>query len=230
VLLRGADGRFSGAGVRALGELSAAGVPYVFVSGRAAAQLRETARILGAAGALPELGALDAGYPVRAGQSVFEAIGETGVPDEILARFPALRRHDPQVGRREGSHCYRGVVGPEVAAWVAERSGGALRFVDNGVIGPGQTRVWHLVPAAAGKAASVARDIAVRGAERAGTLAVGDSPEDLELASVVGRFVLVGNALAGRGGHLLRADGVRVTGGRYGAGVLEAVREWLADG
>ena len=47
---------------------------------------------------------------------MFDAVAETGIPDEILARFPALRRHDPQVGRREGSHCYRGVVGPEVAA------------------------------------------------------------------------------------------------------------------
>jgi phosphoglycolate phosphatase len=228
VLLRGADGGFSDAGVRALARLAEAGVPAVFVSGRAAGHLREAARMLGAAGALPELGALDAGYPVAEGQSVFQAIGTTGVPERLLEHEPGLQVHPATVGWREGTHCFRGRASADAADFVVRASGGALRLVDNGVIDRRGNRVYHLSPAGASKAAAVARDIAARGAEAAACLAVGDSPEDLRIAEVVGHFALVANALAVNGGHLAEADGLWVTSRAYGAGVLEAVDDWLA--
>jgi len=152
-LVRGADGGFSDAGVRALGILAGRGIPVVLVSGRASA---------------------------------------------------------------------------EGVAWVAAASAGSLRLVDNGVIGPGGERVYHLLPSPAGKAPAVARDLAVRDAEPAACLAVGDSLEDLELAAVVGHVALVGNARAVNGGALEDAAGVWVTEGCYGAGVLEADEAWLA--
>ena len=227
VLLRGADGRFSDAGVRALARLAEAGVPTVLVSGRAAGHLREAARMLGAAGALPELGALDAGYPVSDGQSVYEAIAATGVPERLLAHEPGLQVHPATVGLREGTHCFRGRASEGAVDFVARTSGGALRLVDNGVIDRRGSRVYHLSPAGASKATAVARDIEGRGADASSCLAVGDSPEDLRIAEVVGHFALVSNALAANGGHLIDPDGVWVTSGAYGAGVLEAVEDWL---
>jgi len=227
-LLRGADGRFSDAGVRALGLLERRGVPVVLVSGRAQAHLREMARVVGAQGYLAELGALDADFPTAPGQSVYEAIAATGLPEALLDREPGLWVHSPPVGLREGSHSFRGRASAEGAAWVAAASAGSLRLVDNGVIGPGGERVYHLLPSAAGKAPAVARDLAVRGAEADACLAVGDSLEDLELAAVVGYVALVGNARAANGGPLEDAAGVWVTEGCYGAGVLEAVEAWLA--
>ena len=228
VLLRGADGGFSDAGVRALERLAQADVPAVLVSGRAAGHLREAARMLGAAGALPELGALDAGYPVIDGQTVFDAIAATGVPERLLEHEPGLQVHPATVGLREGTHCFRGRASADADAFVVRISDGGLRLVDNGVIDRRGNRVYHLSPAGAGKAAAVARDIAVRGAEAAACLAVGDSPEDLRIAGVVGHFALVANALAANGGHLVDPDGVWVTRSAFGAGVLEAVEEWLA--
>src|SRR5204863_158137 len=84
------------------------------------------------------------------------------------------------------SHSFRGRASAEGVAWVAAASAGSLRLVDNGVIGPGGERVYHLLPSPAGKAPAVARDLAVRDAEPAACLAVGDSLEDLELAAVAG--------------------------------------------
>jgi hydroxymethylpyrimidine pyrophosphatase-like HAD family hydrolase len=227
-LLRGADGRFSAAGVRALERLSGAGVPAVLVSGRAARHLREAARLLGADGALPELGALGAGYPVPDGMSVHQAIAATGVPERLLAAEPGLEVHPASVGLREGTHCFRGRAGPQAEGFVTRASAGALRLVDNGVIDGAGNRVYHLTPTAASKATAVAGDIAARGADPAACLAVGDSPEDLRIAAVVGHFALVANALAANGGGLEDAGDVWVTRAAHGAGVLEAVEDWLA--
>jgi hypothetical protein len=184
--------------------------------------------MLGADGALPELGALDAGYPVLDGQSVHQAIAATGLPERLLAREPGLEVHPAAVGPREGTHCFRGRAGPGAGAFVARESAGALRLVDNGVIDATGNRVYHLTPAGAGKAVAVARDIAARRADPAACLAVGDSPEDLRIADVVGHFALVANALAANGGHLVDPGELWVTRGAHGAGVLEAVEEWLA--
>lgn len=211
-------------GHAALGRLRAAGVPYVLVSGRALRRLERVARELGADGALAELGAVDAGYPTRPGQSVFAAIADSGVPGALLDGEPALAPH-PHGADRAGGHVFRGRVSPGAGALVEARSDGALRLVDNGASGDDGSRVVHLVPAAAGKGAAVARDVARRGADPAACLAVGDSRQDLEMADAVGRVAIVANGAASDPEVAARA--AWVTTGAYGAGVLEAVGEWL---
>jgi hydroxymethylpyrimidine pyrophosphatase-like HAD family hydrolase len=221
-LFRGADGP-SDAAARALALLHEAGVPVVLVSGRSRSRLEAIGRVLGVAGVLPELGALDVDYPTAPGQTIFDAIAETGIVDELLAREPDLEVH-PLAPDREGGHVFRGRVGPEADAFVRARSGGALTLADNGQAGQPGTWVYHLMPAGASKAAAVKRDIARRGADPAACLAVGDSPQDLGIAEVVGRMALVAN-----GSAVPEApEGVLVTEGAYGEGVLEAVRTWLA--
>jgi hydroxymethylpyrimidine pyrophosphatase-like HAD family hydrolase len=73
----------------------------------------------------------------------------------------------------------------------------------------------------------VARDVASRGADPAACLAIGNSREDMEIAGAVGRLALVANAAAD---PALSGEASWVTAGSFGAGVLEAVEEWLATG
>ena len=225
-LFRGADGP-SDAAVRALALLHEAEVPVVLVSGRSRSRLEAIGRVLGAAGVLPELGALDTDFPTRPGQTVYAAIAETGIPEELLAREPDLERH-PHAGDREGGHVFRGRAGADADEFVRLRSGGALRLADNGQAGMAGVWVYHLVPAAASKAAAVRRDVARRGADPARCLAVGDSRQDLGIGEVVGHMALVANGAAAE--PELAGEGVWVTEGAYGEGVLEAVRAWLVGG
>lgn len=227
-LLRDGAGVFSYDAVRAFEALHAAGVPAVLVSGRRAAELRAIARLLGADGALGELGACDAGYPTAAGQTVHEAIAATGVVDALLAwAGGSLEPYLPWSVGREGSHLLIGRVGDEAAELVRALSRGRLRLVDNGAAAQDGRRVYHLVPAGAGKGPAVSRDIARRGADPAECLGVGDSRADLELVGVLGLVAIVRNGIDQDPG--LAAEVPWVTTRPHGAGVTEAVERWLAD-
>lgn len=226
-LLRDGTGAPGAAGVQALLELDAAGVPYVFVSGRGRLRLETIGRLLGAHSTLPELGALEAGYPTAPGQTVLDAVEQTGIVTELLAREPQLEIHPGAIWGREGSHCLRGIASPDTAAWVTEYSGGALRFADNGRIGPGEVHVFHVLPTAASKAAAVAAHLDQHGFDAATCLAVGDSGEDMAMGEVVGTFALVRNGADADAGLAARARWI--TRASHGEGVLEAVRSWLGD-
>ncbi len=199
------------------------GVPVVLVSGRSRLRLETSARLLGADGVLAELGACDCGHPTPPGRSVHDTIAATGIPDELLRREPGLEIHPAALWGREGSHVFRGRAGDGAAAWVSDRSGGALRLADNGRLTDGG-HVYHLLPTAASKGAAVATDLARRGADPAACLAVGDSAEDAAMAPHVGRFALVRNGA--EADPALGASVPWVTRGAFGAGVLEAVLEW----
>jgi hypothetical protein len=223
-LLRAADGSFTLDGVHALEMLHAARVPVVLTSGRSALRLEAVRAVVGADAVLPEMGALDAGYPTAPGQTVFEAIAATGVPDALLAAEPGLREHLPARPGRQGGHVFAGSVGPGAYALVQRLSGGALRLADNGRIGEG-THVFHLLPANASKANAVARDVAARGCDPAKCLAVGDSLQDLDMGAAVGAVAIVANGAAA---DPAVADAAPwVTRGSHGAGVREAVGAWL---
>jgi len=222
-VLAGEEGAVSDAGVHALMLLRERGVPVVLVSGRSRMRLETTALLLGADGILPELGACDCGYPAAPGQTVHDAIAATGIPAALLTREPDLEVHPAARWGREGSHVYRGAVAADAAAWVVERSAGTLRLADNGRVTGGN--VFHLLPAAASKGGAVATDLARRGIDPAGCLAVGDSAEDAAMADHVGRFALVRNGA--EADPVLAAGMPWITRAAYGAGVLEAVREWL---
>ena len=198
----------------------------VFVSGRSRRRLEAVAQTLGASGVLPEMGATDAGYPTEPGETVHDAIARTGVPEALLAAEPGLAPHPLAVWGREGSHVFLGLVGPGADALVDRLSGGLLRLADNGHTGPDGAHIFHLLPAAASKAAAVARDIAARGADPAACLAVGDSGQDLGMGRVLGTVAIVANGAAAD--PEVAAAAPWVTAGSYGAGVLEAVEAWLS--
>jgi hydroxymethylpyrimidine pyrophosphatase-like HAD family hydrolase len=226
-ILRDGDGVFSHESIRALEALHAADVPVVLVSGRRYAELAAIARMLGCAGALGELGACDAGYPTREGQTVHEAIAETGIVDTLLAwAGGALEPYEPWAGGRQGSHLLVGVAEAETLELVGTLSRGTLRLVDNGAV-DATRRAYHLLPSGAGKGPAVARDIVRRNADATACLAVGDSRADLELIEVVGLVALVRNGV--EDDPELATQVPWVTSARHGAGVREAVERWLAN-
>ncbi len=146
-LLRGADGRFSALGVRALEACWRAGVEVVPYSGRRQSSLFENARILGCAAYIFELGCglvidgelewLTGGLtPSEANGSIYDQVQASGAPALLLKRYAgALEYHTPWSAGREVSHLLRGSVDlAEAHAVLAAAGLDWLRLVDNGVI------------------------------------------------------------------------------------------------
>jgi phosphoglycolate phosphatase len=249
-LLRDGDGEFTLIGVRALEACHRAGVEVVIYSGRREAQVHEDARLIGSTAYIYEVGCgvvVDGEREfltdelVPGEKTIHDQITESGAPALLLERFAGrLEYHAPWHTDREVSHLFRGAVEPAEAAEVLAAAGlGHLRLVDNGAIRrrsptlePDQLHAYHLIPAGASKARAVARHMQVRGYSREECIAVGDSREDLEAASVVSTFWLVANAM--ERDPTLRdvvapRDNVRVASEGHGAGVYEAVVTTLAE-
>ena len=253
-LLHGADGRFALDGVRALQACWRAGVEVVLYSGRRQSSVFEDSRMIGSSSYIFELGSglvidgelewlTDGVVPSDTAGTIYEQIERSGAPALLLDRFAGrLEYHTPWSIRREVSHLFRGAVDLEEVRAVLDGAGlGWLRLVDNGVVraaseqmeGLPVVHAYHLIPAGASKARAVARHMQGRGYTAADCIAVGDSREDMNAATVVSAFWLVANALerdpdlaseiAARVGV-----GVRVASEPYGAGVYEAVVTTLA--
>jgi phosphoglycolate phosphatase len=236
-LVRDAEGGFSLLGVRALEACHRAGAEVVLYSGRRRAQVAEDARLIGQTAFIFEAGSglvLDGelewltGDWRPAGATVHAQIAATGAPAILLEAFAGrLEYHVPFDRDREVSHLFRGRVRPDEAeALLREHGLDGLRLIDNG--SHEDVRSVHLVPAAVSKAAAVARHMRARGYAPEECVAVGDSPEDLALADVVGTFWLVGNAQRPEAAGAPKPN-VRFAEGRYGEGVYEAVLTTLAE-
>jgi hydroxymethylpyrimidine pyrophosphatase-like HAD family hydrolase len=251
-LLTGADGRFSSIGVRALEACARADVEVVLYSGRMQSSVFEAARLIGFPTYIFELGCglvldgelewlTDGLVPSEERGTIYEQIEASGAPALLLERYgDRLEYHTPWSVGRTVSHLFRGLVElDEVHAALAEAGLEWLRLVDNGVVhehtgtlGLPIVHAYHLIPAGASKARAVARHMQARTYGPPDCIAVGDSREDLEAATVVGTFWLVANGLE-RDPTLSRElhgrTGVRVASESYGAGVYEAVVTTLAE-
>ena len=251
-LFHDADGTVTALGARAVEACLRAGVELVPVSGRRGTNVREDARLLGARSFVFEAGAcvvldgeehwLTAPWLPQDGRSVYDQLAGTGAPELLLERFAGrLEHHAPWHVDREVSHLFRGLIDTAEAELLLREHGHQdLRLVDNGkadrrsaaLAGLPQVRVYHLVPSGASKARAVTAHRRMRGYAREECVAVGDSREDLRMAGEVGAFWLVANALEADPtlrDELARVPGLRVAGGRNGAGVYEAVVTTLAE-
>jgi len=248
-LLRGADGRFSHMGVRALEACWRADVEVVLYSGRRQGSVFESARLIGSSSYIFELGCgivvdgelewLTGGLePSEEAGTIHAQIEHSGACELMLSTFSGrLEPHTPWSIAREVSPLFRGSVDLDEAASVLDDAGLSwLRLVDNGVVRehtmPGMEIVhaYHLVPGGASKARAVARHMQARMYAPADCIAVGDSREDMDAADVVGTFWLVANAV--ERDPTLDVSGranVRVASEAYGAGVYEAVVTTLAE-
>jgi hypothetical protein len=252
-LLRGADGRFNALSVRALEACWRADAEVVLYSGRRQSSVFESSRLIGSSSYIFELGCglvldgelewlTDGVVPAPERGSISDQIGASGAPALLLERYgDQLEYHTPWSIDREVSHLFRGAVDLADASTALEAAGlGWLRLVDNGVVrahaeqmpGLPVVHAYHLIPAAASKARAVARHMQARRYDPAECIAVGDSREDMDAASVVGTFWLVANALdrdPTLSAEVSGRAGVRVAGEGYGAGVYEAVVTTLAE-
>src|SRR3954469_1005574 len=248
-LLKDAGGAFSLLAVRALEACSRVGAEVVPMSGRRRPTVKEIARLLGQSSYVYEVGCglsidgedtlLTGPWKPRDGKNVHDLIEESGAPKLLLDHYAGrLEYHEPWHSEREFSHLMRGLVDTgEANALLAERGHAELRLVDNGAIAPkpslpdlaGPPHAYHLMPAAASKAAAVEAHRAARGYAAGECIAVGDSREDVGVAPAVGRFFLVANGAEKdpslRGAHV----NVEVTEERNGEGFYEAVVRSLAE-
>jgi len=248
-LLRDAAGDFSLRPVRALEACHRADVEVVIKSGRRKAQVYEDARLIGQPAYIYEMGCglfdgqeevfLTGDFQPTEEETVHEQVERTGAPAALLDAFPGrLEYHTPWHTDRLFTHLFRGNVDLVEVAELFERSDHGVRLIDNGITerrSPTLTvdpvRTYHLVPAAAGKGPAVLAHMRRRGFTRAECIAVGDSPGDLEVAPLVGRFYLVANALE-RDPELLHSfpsENVVVTEERMSHGFYEAVVRSLAE-
>jgi len=237
--------------VRAVQACLRAGVEVVLMSGRRRTQVFEDARLLGQSSFIFEAGAcvvIDGeehwltGDLLPGALTIAEQIERAGAPALLLERYSGLLEyHEPYHTAREVSHLFRGLVdAEEVDQLLVEHGHANLRLVDNGVVtrrsealaALPHVRGYHLVPAAASKAAAVAFHRRARGYPREATFAVGDSREDLACAAHVDRLWLVANAVErdpSIRGTLTAHDNARVAEASYGSGVYEAVVSTLVS-
>lgn len=251
-LLHGADGRFALEAVRALQACWRAEVEVVLYSGRRERSVFEDSRLIGSSAYIFEAGCglvldgelewlTDGVVPSPEHGTIYEQIERSGAPALLLERYAGrLEYHTPWSVGRDVSHLFRGAVDPfEVNELLTDAGHDWLRLVDNGIVRATSEQMrglpvihgYHLMPAAASKARAVARHMQARGYARNDCIAIGDSREDMDAATVVGTFWLVANALerdpdlASEAGRQPR---VRVASESYGAGVYEAVVTTLA--
>ena len=250
-LIRDAEGNFSSLAIRALEACHRAGVEVVIKSGRRKAQVYEDARLIGQPSYIYEMGCglvdgpeevfLTGDLQPREDATVYQQIEASGAPRLLLETYPGrIEHHSPWHLDRLFSHLFRGNVDlAEVHGLLEEHGHGNLRLVDNGIterrseaLTPDVLHTYHLIPRVAGKGNAVAVHMRRRGLERDETIAIGDSRGDLEVASVVGRFYLVANALTKdpdvREAVPADAD-VAVTDDPMTAGFYEAVVRSLAE-
>jgi hydroxymethylpyrimidine pyrophosphatase-like HAD family hydrolase len=251
-LLHGADGRFALDGVRALQACWRAGAEVVLYSGRRQRSVFEGSRLIGSSSYIFEIGCglvvdgelewlTDGLVPSAEQGTIYEQVERSGAPALLLERYAGrLEYHTPWSTGREVSHLLRGAVEPAEAQEVLASAGyDWLRLVDNGVVHaaaeqmPGLPLIhaYHLIPAGASKTRAVARHMQARGYRREDCIAIGDSREDIDAASVVGAFWLVANAIERDptlASEIAGRAGVRVASDAYGSGVYEAVVTTLA--
>jgi hydroxymethylpyrimidine pyrophosphatase-like HAD family hydrolase len=247
-LVRNAEGSFTLLGVRGLEACARAEAEVVPVSGRRKSTVAEFARLFDQTAFVYEVGCglvvdgeetlLTGSLQPRDGMSVYELIAESGAPRLMLERFAGrLEYHSPWHDGREFTHLMRGLVDVDEAnSLLAAEGFSDLRLIDNGAIAPkpslpdldGPPHAYHLMPRSASKAAAVAAHMRFRGFAPEECVAVGDSREDSDVASVVGRFFLVANG-AEKDPGLAGEPRVEVTEARNGEGFYEAVVRSLAE-
>ncbi len=231
-LFHDGGGRFTLLPARALEACHRAGVEVVLKSGRRKAQVMEDARLIGQSSYIYEVGSglvidgeeqlLCGQFGPRRGETPHQLIAATGAP-ALLERELGIEPHAPWHVDRFVSHLYRGLTDVDRANELLAAEGyEALKLIDNGAAAEGG-HTYHLIPAAASKAAAVALHMRARGYAADECIAVGDSREDLGVAAVVGRFFMVANGPETTGANVVRTES------GFGDGFYEAVVQSLVE-
>ena len=250
--------------VETLVELTKAGVGIIPCTGRNRAMIQEDARVLGFPGWIAEMGGVlctrqssnpewhyftgTMPYDEASGKTPHDVICETGVIDEMLARWPGHLEtyHDNGIGfeYREVTVALRGDAPEDDIQDMLDHSGLPLDLSDNGMVDhisgaselvcdharPEGIHTYHITPAGVSKGSGILRFIELAGLEPDEVLGAGDSPADCVIADAVGTFLFMCNGL----GHeraeeeLAARDNILISTKRATDGWVAAMRGLLA--
>ena len=250
--------------VETLVELTKAGVGVIPCTGRNRAMIQEDARVLGFPGWIAEMGGVlctrqssnpewhyftgTMPYDEASGKTPHDVICETGVIDEMLARWPGHLEtyHDNGIGfeYREVTVALRGDAPGDDIQDMLDHSGLPLYLSDNGMVDhisgaselvcdharPEGIHTYHITPAGVSKGSGILRFIELAGLEPDEVLGAGDSPADCVIADAVGTFLFMCNGL----GHeraeeeLAARDNILISTKRATDGWVAAMRGLLA--
>ena len=250
--------------VETLVELTKAGVGIIPCTGRNRAMIQEDARVLGFPGWIAEMGGVlctrqssnpewhyftgTMPYDEASGKTPHDVICETGVIDEMLARWPGHLEtyHDNGIGfeYREVTVALRGDAPEDDIQDMLDHSGLPLYLSDNGMVDhisgaselvcdharPEGIHTYHITPAGVSKGSGILRFIELAGLEPDEVLGAGDSPADCVIADAVGTFLFMCNGL----GHeraeeeLAARDNILISTKRATDGWVAAMRGLLA--
>lgn len=192
------------------------GLDITLISGRSRQQLLSDARILGLRNFIAELGGeivYDLGKQSYfqdfslpwSGDTPHQAIVNSGAVDFLFQTYRGrLEHHTPWSEGRRCTLVFRGWLNLEEASSLLKKNGyESLELLDNGAISSRGTldpslpevHAYHLVPAGLSKGKAVAKDKEIRGLKKEETIAIGDSPSDLDIASEVEFFFVVRNGV-----------------------------------
>ena len=248
-LFAGPDGEVATLGAKAIEACLRADIEVVVMSGRRRAVAVEDARLFGQGSCIFETGAgvvmegetyWLTGTWQPSEKTIHQQIADSGAPALLLEEYSGcLEVHDPWHTNREVSHLLRGLLDTSAADhFLAENGHEELELTDNGAVrrrSPALAELpavhaYHLRPRGVSKAHAVAAHQRMRGYSADECVAIGDSREDLRVATTVGSFWFVANALE-RDPQLAEAmaghDNVRVAEESHGAGVYEAILSTL---
>ncbi|WP_293816144.1 HAD-IIB family hydrolase [uncultured Parolsenella sp.] len=250
--------------IETLVELTKAGVGVIPCTGRNRAMIQEDARVLGFPGWIAEMGGVlctrqssnpewhyftgTMPYDEASGKTPHDVICETGVIDEVLARWPGHLEtyHDNGIGfeYREVTVALRGDAPEDDIQDMLDHSGLPLYLSDNGMVDhisgaselvcdharPEGIHTYHITPAGVSKGSGILRFIELAGLEPDEVLGAGDSPADCVIADAVGTFLFMCNGL----GHeraeeeLAARDNILISTKRATDGWVAAMRGLLA--
>ena len=226
--------------------------------------IQEDARVLGFPGWIAEMGGVlctrqssnpewhyftgTMPYDEASGKTPHDVICETGVIDEMLARWPGHLEtyHDNGIGfeYREVTVALRGDAPEDDIQDMLDHSGLPLYLSDNGMVDhisgaselvcdharPEGIHTYHITPAGVSKGSGILRFIELAGLEPDEVLGAGDSPADCVIADAVGTFLFMCNGL----GHeraeeeLAARDNILISTKRATDGWVAAMRGLLA--
>jgi len=214
-IVKDARGKYYFEAVGLLGEINKKGWDLVLVSGRNKYQLRYNAQMIGVKNYIAELGSelvYDQGKEVHVtfdnGRESFDITYEgkdlVRIMELLMKEFPGKIESRMEWSRyRSFNALFFGEIDLDKANKLLQAEGyGSLVLVDNGFsnlvdleLKVDRLHIYNLMPRGVNKANAVRLDKKLRGFNDENCIALGDSLEDLKMASEVKYFFLMKNAL-----------------------------------
>lgn len=232
--------------VEQLGEIDQRGWDIVLASGRNRMQLRYNAQMIGVKNYIAELGTE---LVYNLGEKIYTTFDTEKIRYDLKyggkdllnivkilkGKFPDKIESNLEWSKyRSNTVLFLGEVDLDLANSLLEEEGyKGLVLVDNGLtslerldIKVDKLHIYNLIPSGVDKSSGIKLDKKLRGFDTENCIALGDSIEDLKMASEVQFFFLMRNAIEHKKeilGELVKYDNVYVTENRMNRGWAEVI-------